>query len=94
MPHSEILSKSELAQELMVSCARVSQLVQRGMPVLPSGKVDLEECCRWILSNLDPITNNDQGVAYERAWQLVDELFDSKPVRRSTRQGKARTSTV
>ena len=47
------ISKSELARRLDVSKGRVSQLVRQGMPVLPSGQVDLDACCRWIDQHVD-----------------------------------------
>ena len=47
------VSKSELARRLDVSKGRVSQLVRQGMPVLPSGLVDLDACCRWIDQHVD-----------------------------------------
>lgn len=82
MSNSEILTKAELAEELTISRARVSQLVNLGMPVLPSGKVDLEECCRWIVDNLDP-TNADRGSpAWRQAREWV-QLFDRRRVRRA-----------
>jgi len=47
------VSKSELARRLDVSKGRVSQLVRQGMPVLPSGLVDFDACCRWIDHHVD-----------------------------------------
>ncbi|MGP8243863.1 MAG: hypothetical protein ACLQVN_05010 [Bryobacteraceae bacterium] len=47
------VSKSELARRLDVSKGRVSQLVRQGMPVLPSGLVDFDACCRWIDQHVD-----------------------------------------
>ncbi|MGO9230805.1 MAG: hypothetical protein ACLQKA_16570 [Bryobacteraceae bacterium] len=47
------VSKSELARRLDVSKGRVSQLIRQGMPVLPSGLVDLDACCRWIDQHVD-----------------------------------------
>ena len=47
------VSKSELARRLDVSKGRVSQLVRQGMPVLASGLVDLDACCRWIDQHVD-----------------------------------------
>lgn len=47
------ISKTELARRLDVSKGRVSQLIRQGMPVLPSGLVDLDACCRWIDQHVD-----------------------------------------
>ena len=47
------VSKSELARRLDISKGRVSQLIRQGMPVLPSGLVDLDACCRWIDQHVD-----------------------------------------
>ena len=47
------VTKSDLARRLDVSKGRVSQLIRQGMPVLPSGLVDLDACCRWIDQHVD-----------------------------------------
>jgi hypothetical protein len=79
MSHSEILTKSELALELGVSRPRVSQLVNLGMPVLPSGKVDLETACRWIVDNLDDTVGDYGSPAWRQAREWV-AIFDHEPV--------------
>jgi hypothetical protein len=47
------VTKTELARRLDISKGRVSQLIRQGMPVLPSGGVDLDACCRWIDQHVD-----------------------------------------
>lgn len=47
------VTKSELARRLDISKGRVSQLIRQDMPVLPSGLVDLDACCRWIDQHVD-----------------------------------------
>jgi len=47
------VTKTELARRLDISKGRVSQLIRQGMPVLPSGFVDLDACCRWIDQHVD-----------------------------------------
>ena len=49
----ETLLKSEFAKRLHVSKARVSQMVQKGMPVTAEGKVDVAEALNWIESHID-----------------------------------------
>jgi ribosomal protein L17 len=49
----ETLLKSEFAKRLHVSKARVSQMVQKGMPVTAAGKVDVAEALNWIESHID-----------------------------------------
>jgi phage terminase Nu1 subunit (DNA packaging protein) len=48
MLNKELISKTELARELAVSKARVSQLVARGLPVRADGTVNRAEALRWI----------------------------------------------
>ena len=47
-----ITTKAGLAAELGISKARVSQYVQRGLPVLSSGKLDREQALYWIKRNI------------------------------------------
>lgn len=47
------VTKTELARRLDISKGRVSQLIRQGMPVLHSGLVDLDACCRWIDQHVD-----------------------------------------
>jgi hypothetical protein len=49
----EIVRKGELAQRVGVSAARVSQWVGAGLPVLPDGRVDLQQALDWITKNVD-----------------------------------------
>jgi hypothetical protein len=48
-----IISQRELASELDVTPGRITQYIQRGMPTLPNGKVDLLRAVRWLSDNLD-----------------------------------------
>jgi hypothetical protein len=41
-----------LAKTLNISKARVSQYIAKGMPVLPDGKLDREQCVKWIQNNV------------------------------------------
>jgi hypothetical protein len=50
---AEIVRKGELAQRLDVSAARVSQWVAAGLPVLPDGRLDLQQALDWITKNVD-----------------------------------------
>jgi hypothetical protein len=50
MPN-EIIRKSDLARELGVSRARVSQLVGRGLPVRPDGRLDRPRALAWVRAN-------------------------------------------
>jgi len=47
------VTKTELARRLDITKGRVSQLIRQGMPVMPSGLVDLDACCRWIDQHVD-----------------------------------------
>jgi predicted transcriptional regulator len=47
-----ITTKAGLAAELGISKARVSQYVQRGLPVRSDGKLDREQALYWIKRNI------------------------------------------
>ena len=49
----ETLSKSAFSRRLHVSPARVTQMIAKGMPVTPDGKVDVAEALNWIESHID-----------------------------------------
>jgi hypothetical protein len=84
-----ILKKSELAEELHVSCSRVTQFIQRGMPVRVDGRVDLRPACEWVVNNLDP-HNEGMGengsVARAHASELLAILDLSAARRRAPRE--------
>ena len=67
-----ITTKAGLAAELGISKARISQYVQRGLPVLPSGKLDREQALHWIKRNIY-YTLSSHGST--RARQLIREGF-------------------
>jgi hypothetical protein len=68
-----LVTKSELAQELGVSRGRISQLVARGLPIEPRGRVNLELACYWVLSHLSPQCelNTESSSARWNARQIV-----------------------
>jgi hypothetical protein len=53
MMEQTVLSKAELARKLNVSRARISQLCHEGLPVLASGKVELQAALNWISTHVD-----------------------------------------
>ena len=59
-----VVTKAELAEELRVSRPRVSQFIDRGLPVRPDGRIDLKIACRWIVANCEP----GRAVAEAREW--------------------------
>jgi hypothetical protein len=64
-----LLSKAELAEELGVSSARVSQLIGEGLPCRHDGRCDLKAVCEWLCDRGD----YQGSVAYRRArdWLLT-----------------------
>jgi hypothetical protein len=50
---AQIINKTELARRLGVSAPRISQLIGRGLPVRPDGKIDLESALAWVSANVD-----------------------------------------
>ena len=59
-----VVTKAELAEELRVSRPRVSQFIDRGLPVRPDGRIDLKIACHWIVANCEP----GRAVAEAREW--------------------------
>ena len=64
-----LVSKSEFAQTLRVSRARVSQYVKQGLPVRPDGLLDLDEALNWVTRNVEP--DADGGGASVVASELL-----------------------
>ncbi len=58
------LNQAELARKLGVTQQRISQLVQRGLPLLRDGRVELDLSLRWLKWNLAPSKSrwHDRGV--------------------------------
>jgi len=49
-----IVSKSMAAKALGVTPGRVTQLIEKGMPSRPDGRLDVEKCKRWYRENIVP----------------------------------------
>src|ERR1044071_4050915 len=47
-----LITKAELARELDLSRARISQLCKIGLPVRPDGKVNRVEAVAWVKANI------------------------------------------
>jgi phage terminase Nu1 subunit (DNA packaging protein) len=71
-----VTTKASLAAELGISKARVSQYAKRGLPVLPSGKLDREIALYWIKSHIYYTASSDGST---RARQLIREGFAYRP---------------
>jgi len=46
-------SQRQFAQRVGLSQTRIVQLVKEGLPLLPSGRIDVEAALRWLEQNLD-----------------------------------------
>lgn len=57
------ITKTELAQELGLSKARISQLVHAGLPVKSDGRLNRNDALNWITRNVDPTRHRDRGAA-------------------------------
>ena len=57
-----IISKANLAAELRISKARVSQYVAEGLPVRSDGKLNRKEALNWISRNHVDFAGQDKGV--------------------------------
>lgn len=60
---SHLVTKGDLAIELGLTPARVSQYITKGMPVEPNGLVDREKALAWIEATLSPRRRKVQGGA-------------------------------
>jgi hypothetical protein len=49
---TDVITKAELARELNLSRARISQLCKAGLPVRPDGKLNHEEAVAWVKGNV------------------------------------------
>jgi hypothetical protein len=49
---ADVISKAELARELDLSRARISQLCMMGLPVRPDGKLNRAEAVTWVKANV------------------------------------------
>jgi hypothetical protein len=49
---NEVITKAELARELDLSRARVSQLCKIGLPVRPDGRLNRAEALAWVKANV------------------------------------------
>ena len=71
----EALLQSESAKRLHVSNARVSQMIQKGMPVPAEGKVDVAEALNRIESNIDLASGRewvaDSGMSRDESFTCV-----------------------
>jgi len=47
------LTKAAFARRIGVSAARISQLINRGMPVRSDGRIEVAEALAWLDDNLD-----------------------------------------
>ena len=81
----KVVSKSQLAQSLEVTKARVSQYVARGMPVRSDGKIDYEAAVKWIAENVVPLNPLAADKGAKRAGRLTRKAAaKTAPVRRPT----------
>src|ERR1035438_3064943 len=48
----DVITKAELARELELSRARISQLCMMGLPVRPDGKLNRAEDVAWVKANV------------------------------------------
>jgi hypothetical protein len=49
---ADVITKAELARELELSRARISQLCMMGLPVRPDGKLNRAEAVAWVKANV------------------------------------------
>jgi hypothetical protein len=53
-PEESTLSKSEFAKQMGVTPGRISQLIAKGLPVLPTGRISPAAARDWYDANVDP----------------------------------------
>jgi hypothetical protein len=81
MASNNIISKSQLAREIGVSKARISQLVSAGLPVRADGKIERILALNWIKDTLSgPNGREDTGALVGAIAALgFDEMLESIP---------------
>jgi hypothetical protein len=70
-PMATIVRKSELARELGVSRARISQFVAYGLPVRDDGFIDLEQAAQWVLDNIIDQWTDGASPAVRNAQEIL-----------------------
>lgn len=76
------VTKAELAKNLGCSKARVSQLVQRGLPVEPDGRVKLDVALNWVAAHSSAKRAPKAGgvlAGAKRATQAANPLDEAAP---------------
>lgn len=53
-PPLQSLSKKGFAEHLGVTPGRISQLIEQGLPVEPTGRIDIAKGTSWYAANVDP----------------------------------------
>src|SRR5215210_603814 len=87
-----IITKSNLAAELGISKARVSQYVAEGLPVRSDGKLNRDDALNWVARNHADYTGQNKGVG--RARRLSAERRRSIPAGRASRNGSSKRPSV
>jgi hypothetical protein len=77
------LSKKEFAARLGLSPARISQLVEQGLPVEASGRVPVEKATAWYAANIDPNRRKrgDGGDALQRSPRAQLDIIRAESAR-------------
>jgi len=57
----EPILKAQFAARLKVSKARVTQMVQMGMPTTPEGKINVPDALAWIEEHIDSSHQRSRG---------------------------------
>ena len=87
-PPIDIVSKKAVAGVLGVHPSRVTQLIARGMPIEPNGRVSITKAKAWVAANLDPSRTKmlgGQGAAASRSTaSTVRVELDTVRVARAT----------
>jgi hypothetical protein len=73
-----IVSKAQLARDLGVTPARVSQYIARGLPVLDTGKIELGLAIRWLKSSTCPSKSRHPDRGCNELAKL-EQIFASSP---------------
>ena len=77
-------SQRQFAQRVGLSQTRIVQLVKEGLPLLPSGRINVEAALLWLEQNLDRTRSaRAKGVTAEPAPEPVarpEPLSEAKPV--------------
>jgi hypothetical protein len=82
---SGVVTKAAFAERVGLTRGRISQLIDRGLPVRADGRIDMAAGLRWMEDNLDPDRRGKGGAAPSTTPSLAEarRLYEVVKVQRA-----------